>query len=298
MKTLLQKIELNNPNVELYIKREDLIHSLISGNKYRKLKYNLIQAKKENQSTLLTFGGAFSNHILAVAAAGYENNFKTIGIIRGEELLDKIEDNPTLKKASELGMSFKFISRENYKNKSKSDFIDSLHNEFGNFYLLPEGGTNDLAIKGCEEILTKDDESFTHVCCSIGTGGTIAGIINSSFNSQQIIGFPSLKGDFISNEISNFVNKYNWNIISDYHFGGYGKITDDLIRFINDFYSKYNIPLDPIYTGKMMFGIYDLINKNYFPNESRILIIHTGGLQGVEGMNLYLKKLNKEIIST
>lgn len=296
MNIRLQKIEIKNPNLELFIKREDLIHPLISGNKFRKLKYNLLQAKAENQTTLLTFGGAFSNHILAVACAGFEHNFKTIGIIRGEELIDKINENPTLKKAQELGMQFKFISREWYRTKNENESIEQLKNEFGNFYLLPEGGTNELAIKGCEEILTNDDKIFTHICCSIGTGGTISGIINSSFSGQQVIGFPSLKGDFISKEISNFVHKANWNIISDYHFGGYGKISDELIRFINDFYSQHKIPLDPIYTGKMMFGIDDLIKNNYFPKGSKILAIHTGGLQGINGMNALLKKQQKETI--
>ncbi|WP_339838535.1 pyridoxal-phosphate dependent enzyme [uncultured Flavobacterium sp.] len=290
MKIKTQKIALNNPNVELHLRREDLIHPLISGNKFRKLKYNLIEAKNKNESTLLTFGGAFSNNILAVASAGSENNFKTIGIIRGEELEGKIDENPTLKKAQELGMQFKFVSREKYRDKNNKDFVANLKSEFGSFYLLPEGGTNDLAIKGCEEILTNEDEIFTHICCSIGTGGTISGIINASFTSQQVIGFPSLKGDFISNEISNFANKSNWKVISDYHFGGYGKITEDLIRFINDFYSKYKIPLDPIYTGKMMFGINDLIENNYFPKGSKILAIHTGGIQGIRGMNELLKK--------
>jgi 1-aminocyclopropane-1-carboxylate deaminase len=298
MKINTQKIAINNPDVELYIRREDLIHPLISGNKFRKLKYNLIEAKNKNESTLLTFGGAFSNNILAVASAGSESNFKTIGIIRGEELEGKIDENPTLKKAQELGMQFKFVSREEYRNKNNKDFITNLKSEFGSFYLLPEGGTNDLAIKGCEEILTNEDDIFTHICCSIGTGGTISGIINSSFNGQQVVGFPSLKGDFISNEISNFVKKSNWNLISDYHFGGYGKITKELIRFINEFYLEYNIPLDPIYTGKMMFGINDLIQNNYFSKGSKILAIHTGGIQGVRGMNELLKKQKRETIIT
>lgn len=296
MEIILQKIEINKPNVELFIKREDLIHPLISGNKFRKLKYNLIQAKEEKQTTLLTFGGAFSNHILAVAAAGFENNFKTIGVIRGEELVAKIAENPTLKKAHALGMQFKFVSRAAYRDKSNAAFIGSLVDEFGAFYMIPEGGTNELAIKGCEEILTNEDSMFTHICCSIGTGGTISGIINSSNDSQQIFGFPSLKGDFISNEISNFVKKSNWTIISDYHFGGYGKITEGLIRFINQFNLSHQVPLDPIYTGKMMFGIEDLIAKDYFPKGSKILAIHTGGLQGIVGMNALLRKQNKEII--
>lgn len=293
----IQKIELNNVNVSLYIKRDDLIHPLISGNKFRKLKYNLNQAKIENHTTLLTFGGAFSNHILAVASAGYENNFKTIGIIRGDELIDKIYENPTLKKAQALGMHFKFVTREQYTNKCEPTFIERLKNEFGLFYLIPEGGTNNLAIKGCEEIISENNELFTHICCSIGTGGTIAGIINSSSNNQQIIGFPSLKGEFISKEIGKFAIKTNWNIISEYHFGGYGKITEVLIRFMNDFYLKYKIPLDPIYTGKMMFGVMDLISKSYFPNNSKILVIHTGGLQGINGMNLLLKKQNKPTLN-
>ncbi|WP_338409114.1 pyridoxal-phosphate dependent enzyme [uncultured Flavobacterium sp.] len=296
MEIQLQKIKIENANVELFIKREDLIHPLISGNKFRKLKYNLIQAQKENKSTLLTFGGAFSNNVLAVASAGYENNFKTIGIIRGEELATTAEVNPTLQKAQSLGMQFKFISRAAYRNKNNSEFLKDLEKEFGNFYLLPEGGTNDLAILGCEEILTNEYKKFTHVCCSVGTGGTIAGIINSSFNDQQIIGFPSLKGDFISKEISNFTKKKNWSIDSDYHFGGYGKVSDNLIRFINDFHQVHQIPLDPIYTGKMMFGIFDLIKKDYFEKGSKILAIHTGGLQGIKGMNILLKKQNKETI--
>jgi 1-aminocyclopropane-1-carboxylate deaminase len=296
MKIKLQRIEINNPNVELFIKREDLIHPLISGNKFRKLKYNLEYAKKEDHSTLLTFGGAFSNHILAVASAGFENNFKTIGVIRGEELVHKIDENPTLQKAQELGMQFKFVSREDFRAKNTKDFIANLHKEFGAFYLLPEGGTNDLAIKGCEEILTSEDKIFSHVCCSIGTGGTITGIINSSFDGQQIVGFPSLKGNFISNEISNFAKHSNWKIIPDYHFGGYGKITEELIRFINEFYAKYRVPLDPIYTGKMMYGINDLIKKDFFPKGSKILAIHTGGLQGVKGMNILLERQKKETI--
>jgi 1-aminocyclopropane-1-carboxylate deaminase len=298
LEIISQRIKIPNSKVELYIKREDLIHPLISGNKFRKLKYNLIQAKEENQTTLLTFGGAFSNHILAVASAGFENDFKTIGIIRGEELFDKVNENPTLKQAKKLGMEFKFISREAYGEKTNSVFIEKLNSEFGSFYLIPEGGTNNLAIKGCEEIITEHELQYDFICCSIGTAGTIAGIINASSSHQKIIGFPALKGSFISNEISNFAKKTNWEIKSDYHFGGYGKISDELIRFINAFYLKYNIPLDPIYTGKMMFGIFDLIEKNYFPPYSKILAIHTGGLQGIKGMNELLKNKHKETIIT
>ena len=280
-------------NISLHIKREDLLHPVISGNKFRKLKYNLEEAKKQNQNVLLTFGGAFSNHIVAVAGAGAEFGFETIGIIRGEELLDKIAENPSLLQAQQFGMKFVFISREDYRLKENSDFIENLKSEYGEFYLIPEGGTNELAIKGCEEILSDSDSAFTHICSSVGTGGTITGIINSSDNNQNIIGFSSLKGDFLQNDIAKFANKENWSINCDYHFGGYGKVTEELIDFINNFYLEHHIHLDPIYTGKMMFGIMNLIENDYFPTNSKILAIHTGGLQGIAGMNNLLEKKGK-----
>lgn len=293
-----QKIQIALPNgIELFIKREDLLHPIISGNKFRKLKYNIQEAKRLGHATLLTFGGAFSNHILAVAGAGAEFGFKTIGVIRGEELECKINENPTLAQAQELGMQFYFVSRAAYRDKEQPSFVSHLHEKYGNFYLVPEGGTNDFAIKGCEEILTDTDkEYFTHIICAVGTGGTISGLINSSSEKQQIIGFSSLKGAFLSEVIRNFVSKTNWSINDNYHFGGYGKVTDELIQFLNSFYSQTAIPLDPVYTGKMVFGILDWIEKGYFPPNAKILMIHTGGLQGIKGMNFALKNKNKEII--
>jgi 1-aminocyclopropane-1-carboxylate deaminase len=281
-----------NNGISLCIKRDDLIHPVISGNKFRKLKYNIIEAKKQNQSTLLTFGGAFSNHILAVAATGKEYGFKTIGVIRGEELECKIEANPTLKKAQEFGMVFDFISRDEYRTKNNPEFLNKLEQKFSDFYLIPEGGTNELAVIGCQEILTEVDEDFDFICCAVGTGGTISGIINSSKDCQKVLGFPALKGEFLQEDIRKFATTDNWELITDYHFGGYAKIDEKLIHFINDFYMKYSIPLDPIYTSKMTFGVIDLIEKGYFPPKSKILLIHTGGLQGVNGMNLVLRKKN------
>ncbi|RXJ44566.1 1-aminocyclopropane-1-carboxylate deaminase/D-cysteine desulfhydrase [Gelidibacter gilvus] len=272
------------------IKREDLIHPYISGNKYRKLKYNLAQAKAEGSNILLTFGGAFSNHIAAVAAVGKELGFKTIGVIRGEELVDKIEANHTLKFAKNCGMMFKFVTREEFRNKISAEFIKNLKSEFGDFYLIPEGGTNDLAIKGCEEILLDADSEFDYICCSVGTGGTISGIINASKPHQKILGFPALKGDFLQEEISKFAENSNWQLITDYHFGGYAKINPELIGFMNQFKSAHNIPLDPVYTGKLLFGVMDLLNHGFFPEKSKILVIHTGGLQGISGMNELLRK--------
>ena len=277
----------------LYIKLDYLNHPHISGNKYRKLKYNLLEAKRLNTYTLLTFGGAFSNHIAAVAAAGKAFGFKTIGVIRGEELADKIPDNSTLAFAKQQGMHFHFISRETYRHKTSESFIEDLKLKFGDFYILPEGGTNALAVKGCKEILTEADKSFDYICCAVGTGGTISGLINSSLPEQKILGFPALKGDFLREEISKFANTSNWELITEYHFGGYAKINNELISFINSFKETYKVPLDPVYTGKMLFGIFDLMHRGYFPEGSKILAIHTGGLQGIEGMNA--KLINKKL---
>jgi 1-aminocyclopropane-1-carboxylate deaminase len=285
-----------NKGVELYLKREDEIHPFVSGNKYRKLKYNLIEAEKLGVKILLTFGGAYSNHIAAVASAGNELGFKTIGVIRGEELKEKVFFNPTLNFAQQCGMRFEFVSRENYRDKTSEAFINNLKDKFGDFYLIPEGGTNTLAIKGCEEILTKTDKYFDYICCAVGTGGTISGLINCSKPSQQVLGFPALKGDFLQQDISRFVYKTNWKLTTDYHFGGYAKINEELIAFINEFSSSQDILLDPVYTGKMMFGIFDLIEKGFFPKGTKILAIHTGGLQGIVGMNAILKKKNLPLI--
>ena len=282
-------------DVSVFVKREDLLHKHISGNKFRKLKYNLFEAQKLNKTLLLTFGGAYSNHITATAFAGKLFGVKTIGVIRGEELgvdLKKtLETNPSLTFASEQGMEFYFISRTEYRNKTNPKFIDALKQKFGDFYLVPEGGTNKLAIKGCEEILTNKDEKFDYICCAVGTGGTISGIINSAKNHQKVLGFPALKGSFLQKEIIKYTNqKNNWELINDYHFGGFAKINSDLVGFINKIKEKYNLVLDPIYTSKMLFGIDDLIKKDYFKKGTKILAIHTGGLQGIEAMNIQLKK--------
>ncbi|WP_136465816.1 1-aminocyclopropane-1-carboxylate deaminase/D-cysteine desulfhydrase [Flagellimonas onchidii] len=294
-----QKIDLpilGEKGVSLYIKREDSIHPHISGNKYRKLKYNLQEAKKLNHSTLLTFGGAFSNHIAATACAGIEQGLKTIGVIRGEELKDNWQDNPTLQLAREHGMEFHFVSRSDYQKKNEKSFLDELKDVFGEFYLIPEGGSNELAVEGCKEILTETDSRFDFICSCVGTGGTIAGLINSAKPHQTVWGFPALKGNFLKEDIRKFARNENWELISDYHFGGYAKVDADLIDFINTFKKETGIPLDPIYTGKMVFGIFDLIKKDAFKKGTQILAIHTGGLQGIKGMNLVLKKRNLPLL--
>lgn len=289
---ILFLFELNE--VKVSVLREDLIHPLISGNKFRKLKYNLKAFEEGNFDALLTFGGAYSNHIFATAAAGKEFGFKTIGVIRGEEIQFKIDENPTLKFAKECGMEFKFVSREKYRQKTNPKFLEELKNEFGKIYILPEGGTNSLAVKGCEEILGNHTKEFDCICCAVGTGGTISGIINSSEDHQKVLGFPALKdSEFLNDEIKKYSRRSNYELIDEFHFGGFAKTNDELIDFINSFKKNFGLTLDPIYTAKMMYGIIELIKRGNFKNESSILAIHTGGLQGIDAMNQRLKRKNK-----
>lgn len=299
-KSFNQALVLNFPHgITLTLKREDLIHSHIAGNKWRKLKYNLLAARQDKQQVLLTFGGAYSNHIAAVAAAGQEFGFKMVGIIRGEELATHGGHNPTLQAALNNGMQLHFVSRTQYRLKNSPEFIDTLQQRFGSFYLIPEGGTNALAIRGCEEILTESDkQDFDYVCCAVGTGGTLAGIINSSTTRQQVIGFSALKGGFLVDEVNQWLGrppiKANWRINTDYHFGGYAKTSPALFDFIRTFMQQTGIQLDPVYTGKMLYGVFDLIQLGYFPANSRILAIHTGGIQGNQS-DLFKMQLQRNV---
>lgn len=278
-------VELQSPliqqaEIKLLIKREDQNHPFVSGNKWWKLKYNLETALKAGHDTLLTFGGAYSNHIYATAAAAHELGLKFIGIIRGEETLPL---NSTLSFAKASGMQLHYVSREAYRNKTEPSFIEQLHNQFGDFYLIPEGGTNELAVKGCGEFAKQlnAEVDFDYVCLPVGTGGTIAGMIDGMNESKKIMGFPALKGaNFLEDEIRQYTSKKNWQLVYDYHFGGYAKVTKELTEFMDQFEKQFNVPLDPTYTSKMMFGIMDLIKKNFFEAGSTILAVHTGGLQG------------------
>lgn len=284
--TPIQEIKsslLDKKQIRLMIKREDLNHPIISGNKLRKLKYNLLKASEFGETTLLTFGGAYSNHIYAVAGAGKAFGFKTIGIIRGEahELL-----NHTLAFAQSQGMQLVYMDRETYRNKKSTTVIEQLKSEFGEFYLIPEGGTNELAIRGCEEIIGDIDHDFDVITTAVGTGGTIAGLISGLKGDKNVLGFSALKGDFLKDEVQDLLQSIdqshldNWAINTDYHFGGYAKTKPELLDFINAFEQEFNIPLELIYTGKMMFGLFDLIENNAFKPGTRILAVHTGGLQG------------------
>ncbi len=270
--------------------REDLKFPIIQGNKWRKLKYNIQRAKDLNIKNLLSFGGAYSNHIAALSRAGKKYNLNTIGVIRGEQILPL---NATLKEASENGMKLHFVSRRQYKDKENSLFLSDLLNRFGAYYLIPEGGTNELAIKGCEEIISEIENHFEadYYCLPVGTGGTISGVVSALKGRGEVIGFSSLKGNFLQGEVEAILTNYNANIYknysinNDFHFGGYAKFSKELIDFINYFNEEFKILLDPIYTGKMMFGLMEMIKNNKFEKGKKILAIHTGGLQGIKGFN-------------
>ena len=288
---LIQDELLTQRGIRLFVKRDDLIHPQVSGNKWRKLKYNLQAAQQQQQKRLLTFGGAYSNHIAATAAAGKMFGFETIGVIRGE-LVKPL--NPTLHLAQQQGMQLVFVERKEYREE-KAEIAARLQNELGSCYVIPEGGSNTLAVKGCAEIVAEVREQLDVVpdyfCVSSGTGGTAAGLVVGLARMCIVKVFPALKGDFIKDEINSLIwesveKKYeNWQLVTDYHFGGYTKWNQELIDFINAFYEKFRLQLDPIYTGKLFFGIWNEIEKGNFQDNSTIVVIHTGGLQGILGFN-------------
>lgn len=289
--------------VRLLIKRDDLIHPVISGNKWRKLRHNLREAAMNDHHTVLTFGGAFSNHIAATAHACRNAGLDSIGIIRGDELTDE-ELNSTLCEAKNKGMELHFVSREAYRRKTEPEFLEELKTQHGRFYAVPEGGANGLGVKGCAELLPEVDEHYDVVCCAAGTGTTLAGLRISLPEGKQLLGFPALKGgEFLLDEVKRLTEESRlritapqaaFSLVTDYHFGGYAKMTPELMRFIEGFQERTGIPLDPIYTGKMMFGIYDLIQKGRFEKGTTLLAIHTGGLQGWEGMRNRAQQSERE----
>ena len=272
---------LKKKGVRLFIKRIDQIHKYVSGNKWFKLKYNLLEAKRKGFDLILTFGGAYSNHISATAFLAKENGISSIGIIRGDKCLPL---NHTLRFAVQQGMKIDYLNRSDYRLKHTVESLNNLK-KFGDFYLIPEGGSNDLALIGAEEILDLDDNQ-NYICTSVGTGITISGIINAKNEHQHVIGFSAIKGfNILGKKIENWAKKDNWIILDDYCFGGYAKLNNKLVHFVNYFLKTQNISLDIIYNGKMMYGIMDLVATNYFPKGSTILAIHTGGIQGNIGMN-------------
>lgn len=280
--------EFSKKNIEVFFRRLDLIHPLVSGNKFYKLKYNIREAQRQGKEGLLTFGGAYSNHIHAVAAAAYLINLKSIGFIRGEE---SSSSNPTLSFAEDKGMVLKFLDRSSYRGKNDPKFLQKIEAEYPEYYIVPEGGTNNIAIKGASEILQKEDRGFTHILVPIGTGGTFSGMLQCLNIDQELIGISVLKGAFINESINSILanhqiqTKGSFKIFDQFHFGGYAKFDMKLIEFIKEFHKQTGILLDPIYTGKMAYALFELAKERYFPSGSKILCIHTGGLQGIKGFN-------------
>ncbi|MEM9824493.1 MAG: pyridoxal-phosphate dependent enzyme [Bacteroidota bacterium] len=286
---LLRSKFLSDSGVKLWIKRDDLIHTQISGNKWRKLKYNIRQMQQEGKKGMITFGGAFSNHIYATAAAGQYFGFSTIGIIRGEA---SAALNPTLAFAHSCGMQLQFVSRMAYRDQL--GLQSELDLPWEEYYLLPEGGSNGYALPGCAEMIDElkqqlDNQYPDYCCLSCGTGGTMAGLITGLKGAGQLIGFSALKGDFHQSAIADLLaqNQYpqytNWQINTRYHFGGYARHNAQLIELMQCFYQDFQIPLDPIYTGKLFYGIFELIREGFFPKGSTVVALHSGGLQGNQG---------------
>jgi 1-aminocyclopropane-1-carboxylate deaminase len=273
--------------VRLLIKREDQNHPFASGNKWWKLKYNIEEAKRENKKLLLTYGGAYSNHIYATAALAREHRLKSIGIIRGEKILPL---NCTLAFAESQGMQLHFIDREKYRTKDDKNVLKHLEDQYGDFYRIPEGGTNGLALKGCAEFTQQELSKieFDYLCLPVGTGGTIAGIICGFAGQKEIIGVSVLKsGEFLIDEIEKLVKDFsgeaytNCSLWTSYHHGGYAKATKELLHFIQQMNEQYNLPLDHVYTGKLFWAAVKEAEKGVFKRGSTVLVLHTGGLQGM-----------------
>ncbi len=282
---------LDEKQIQLFIKRDELIHPVIQGNKWRKLKYNLIAAQEKNKHTLLSFGGAYSNHLHALAAVGKQLNFKTIGIIRGQAPKTL---NPCLQDMLDWGMQLKFIKRIDYKQKHTAQFIENLKLEFNDFYLIPEGGNNAAGRKGCAELLEELHDEYDTICCEVGSGTMLSSLIQGNICTQtSYLGFAVMKNPQLDEDIHNILatskNKHKlstqWKINHHYHFGGFAKTTNELNTFIESFKQQHNIQLEPVYSGKMLWGILDLIKQDHFKPGSRILAIHGGGLQGLRGFH-------------
>jgi 1-aminocyclopropane-1-carboxylate deaminase/D-cysteine desulfhydrase-like pyridoxal-dependent ACC family enzyme len=295
-KAVIQKLKLpDNNSLDLSIIRIDEVHPVISGNKWFKMKYNIAEMMDSGIDTLVTFGGAYSNHIHAVAEAGDIFGFNTIGLIRGEEHLPL---NSTLEFAVSKGMELHYVDRISFRKRDTEEFTEWISNKFGKVYILPVGGSNSLAVKGCAEIINKIDYDFDYICCACGSGGTLAGLIEGLSGENKTIGFPALKGgSFLEDDIKKLIHDYsgrsysNWELKTEYHFGGFGKVKKELANFISEFDSMNDIIIEPLYTAKMLYGLNDLIRNNYFEDNARIVAVQTGGLQGLSGMKNKIDKI-------
>lgn len=300
--TPLQEIHhplLKKYHVELFIKREDLIHPLISGNKWHKLKYNLEVARAQGFSRVLSFGGAYSNHLHALGWAGQKFGFETIGVIRGE-LIEPL--NPTLADVTGWGMKLHALTRSDYRRRHDAAFVAELSNRYQPCYVIPEGGANALALKGCGEIvadINRQLPAYDFLCVPCGTGATLAGLATTLQADVRLLGFSALKGyPQLSDDISRMLSdqgaatEANWQIIDGFHCGGFGKITAELVHFMSAWQRQTAIPLDPLYTGKMLLGLFELLEGGCFKAGSRIVAVHTGGLQGSRGLQTKMDQLS------
>ena len=278
--------------VRLLLWRDDLAHPDLPGNKARKLKYNLAAARQQGHHTLLTFGGAYSNHIAAVAAAGRLFGFQTIGLIRGDAPAPGTPHNPTLTQAMANGMALHYLGRTAYRRRAEPEFLADVLAEFGPAYVLPEGGTNALALPGCAELAAeiREQEAFDALAVAVGTGGTLAGLLTGLTGAEQAVGVAALKnGGFLQGEIDALTKATtdqvhpHYSLQTGYHFGGYAKYSAELLAFISQFRQRHGVLLDPIYTGKLLFGVLDLIAQGYFAPGSTVVAIHTGGQQAWAG---------------
>jgi len=281
---------IRDKKIRVFVKRDDLIHPEISGNKWRKLSENIKEMEASRKKGILSFGGAFSNHLFALAASGKAFGFQTIGLVRGEES----STNSTLSFCQSQGMKLVFLSRADYKLKNSAAYLALLKNKYPEFLILPEGGANPNGRLGCQaiykEIINYKMHNFDYLFLSAGTGTTAAGICSIHDNAMKLGIVPALKGEWMEEEISKSLNmkltdNKNFRFFYDYHFGGYAKYDTQLIDFINQFKLNFDIPLDPIYTGKLFYSVFDLIKKGYFKAGMNILILHSGGLQGIDGFN-------------
>lgn len=281
----LSNAAIESAGVQLYIKRDDLIHPTVSGNKWRKLKYNLLEAQAVGAAAVLTFGGAYSNHLYATAAAGNALGLKTVGVVRGLELEGK--ENATLQFCREQGMELHFVTREEYRQRHSEAYLQEIAARFGDPYLIPEGGTTGLALKGVAEMVYEVKEQLgampDYIATAAGTGGTAAGILSAGTNA---LAFAALKGgDFLKQDIHQLLKEYkepgNLTLLTDYHFGGYAKWNNELLTFMQNFRAEFNIQLEQVYTAKMLYGLFDLLAKGYFKAGTTIVAVHTGGLQGL-----------------
>lgn len=290
--------------VEVFMKRDDEIHPVISGNKWRKLIYNFEALNEQGKTGVLTFGGAFSNHLAATAYAAHVHGVPMVAVVRGDEDVT----NPTLDFIAKTGAEIKRISRASYAQKNDAEFIANLEKLYPNFLIIPEGGANLAGVRGCIDIMKEVDGDFDLIACPMGSATTFSGLVLGG-RQPSFLGFPAVKGGaYLSGHVHNFMHAAKrskrlassftppaWQLCTDYHFGGFGKVKPELIQFMNVFWEETGIPLDPVYTGKMMFGLVDLIKKGEIKTGQNVLAIHTGGLQGIKGMNERLRKKNLEI---